>query len=147
MLLGVMAVALVVGLTACGGGGSSTGGGEGEGGGASAALTAFMKARGMGDWATECSYAGAPALQPLEEMAKDNPQYKGKPCPVLLAALAKLQPAKVRENNLSGAIVVREEGAKTVAVYHGPEGKAYAMPMVKEGGDWKVASLLTEPAG
>jgi hypothetical protein len=151
----VLAAALAAGLTSCGGGSSSGGGNEetthleGETAETAAAmkvLTAFMKARAASDWATECGYASAPALAPLEEMAKENPQYKGKPCPVLLAALAELQPKDVRENNLTGSITVRTEGSKAVALYHGPEGKAYAMPMVKEGGDWKVASLLTEPA-
>lgn len=169
----VLAAALAAGLTSCGGGSSSGSGneetthptaqsGEAVGGkeadrnevegetaetaAAMKVLTAFMKARAASDWATECSYAGAPALAPLEEMAKENPQYKGKPCPVLLAALAELQPKNVRENNLTGSITVRTEGSRAVALYHGPEGKAYAMPMVKEGGDWKVASLLTEPA-
>jgi hypothetical protein len=40
---------------------------------------------------------------------------------------------------------LRIEGDHGFVLYHGPGGEPYAMPMVMEGGAWKVGSLEGAP--
>lgn len=109
---------------------------------ATAALSGFMRARAEGDWAGQCKYLAKAAVQPLEQLAAQSPQLKGKGCAGILAALSGGTPASARANTLTGGIAsLRVEGERAFALYHGPKGVDYFVPMVNEDGEWKVGTL------
>lgn len=117
-------------------------GDAGELAAATAALGTFMKARAEDEWARVCASLAKTAVAPLEELAKNSPQLKGKGCAALLAALVGTTPASTRVNTLIGPVAsLRFEGDQGFALYHGPKGVNYFIPMAKEDGEWKVGSL------
>jgi hypothetical protein len=109
---------------------------------ADTALSGFMAARAKGDWAGMCADLAAAAAAPLEELASRAPQLKGKDCAAILQSLLSRAPASSRANTMTdGLASFRVEGERGFALYHGPKGVDYFVPMVKEDGEWKVGSL------
>ena len=102
------------------------------------------RARAKDDWAKSCAYLGArPRSKPLEELAARSPQLKGKGCAAILAALLGPVPASTPRQHRStdGIASLRVEGRPRLRPLPRPNGVDYFMPMVKEGGEWKVAAL------
>jgi hypothetical protein len=165
------AMALVLLVSACGSGSSSTSGSSdpsapsaeftGKGGenkpasfggiadggereAASRVLERSLKARAAGDWAAQCATLNASMIAKIEAEGKKLDAGKG--CAKSLRAEAEplAKTKAIRANTLTGPIdVLRVEGIKGYALYHGTKGKDYAMPMEKNGGEWKVAALVT----
>jgi hypothetical protein len=109
---------------------------------AEAVLDDFMEARAASDWSGICASLAAAAVAPLEDLAAKASQLKGKGCPAILAALLSRAPASSRANTLTDGIAsFRVEGDRGFALYHGPKGVNYFVPMVKEDGEWRVGSL------
>lgn len=109
---------------------------------AEAALSGFLEARADSDWKAQCEYLAAAATKPLEQLAAQSGQLKGKDCAAILEALSGGLPASTRANTLTdGLASLRFEGERGFALYHGPKGVDYFIPMVKEDGEWKVGSL------
>ncbi|HEX5610079.1 MAG TPA: hypothetical protein VFX45_08310 [Solirubrobacterales bacterium] len=112
----------------------ATAGLDPEAAAASAVLESYMAARGAQDWSTACAKMTPKAISSLERFAAG-----GRGCAATFAAVYPFLEPGVWANTMSGPI--SSLGADGVAVYHGTTGKNYAMPMVKEGGGWKVAAL------
>lgn len=109
---------------------------------ASAVLASYLGARAKDEWARECAYLAKVTVAPLEQLAAGSPQLKGKGCAAILAALAGNTPTSTRANTMtSGIASLRVEGDRGFALYHGAHGTDYFLPMVREGGRWKVGSL------
>ena len=109
---------------------------------ATAALSGFLEARADSDWAAQCEYLAAAAVKPLEQLGAQSPQLKGKDCAAILESLSGGLPASPRASTLvDGVASLRVEGERGFALYHGPKGVDYFVPMVKENGEWKVGSL------
>lgn len=112
---------------------------------ASSVLEENLQARAAGDWSTQCSSLTASAKKEVEEGAALQGVISG--CAKELEAQAEpaSQTKAIRANTMTGPIaVLRIKGNKGFALYHGTKGKDYAIPMEKEGGEWKVASLVTQ---
>jgi len=107
---------------------------------AGAVLTENLKARQAADFGTQCATLSKQGIAEI-------PGAKGQQnCPQALKKFAEPLSAtkEVRKNTLSGPITaMRVKGSKGYALYHGNDGKDYAMPMEEEGGNWKVSSLTT----
>lgn len=109
---------------------------------ASTALAGYLRTRAKDEWAQECAYLAKAAIAPLEELAGRSPQLKNKGCAAILAALGSGVSASTRANTMtSGIASLRFEGDRGFALYHGPKGVNYFVPMVKEKGQWKVGAL------
>jgi hypothetical protein len=109
---------------------------------ATTALSGYLDARAGGDWSKACTYLATSAVAPLERLASSSSQLKGKGCGTILAALEGRVPASSRANTLTGPISsLRAEGERGFALYHGPDGVDYFVPMVKEDDSWKVGAL------
>ena len=109
---------------------------------ATTALAGYMAARAQVDWERQCAFLAEAVLVPFEELAADSPQVKGKGCAAVLAALSGDAPRSTRVNTMTGPIAaLRFEGSRGFALYHGPQGVDYFVPMVKEDGEWKVGAL------
>lgn len=113
---------------------------------ASQVLEYNLNARAAGNWAAQCSSLSASTQKTLEEaptvVGSGNPVS----CSKSLETQAKPESAtqEVRANTMTGPIaVLRVKGSKAFALYHGTQGKDYAIPMSKEGGVWKVDAVLT----
>lgn len=120
--------------------GEEADGGETEA--ANAALTAYLTARAKGDWAKQCALLSKAAVEPLEQLASRASQLKGKSCAAILAALMAQGPASTRANPLTGGVAsLRFEGEQGFALFHGPDGTDYFVPMVNEDGKWKVGAI------
>jgi hypothetical protein len=112
---------------------------------ATAVLEGYLRARAKDEWATECSYLAKMAVAPLEQLASGAPQLKSSGCGEILAALEGRAPASTRANTLTGPIAsLRVEGDRGFALYHGAHGVDYFVPMIREGGKWKVGSLVPD---
>lgn len=107
-------------------------------------LEESLEARAVGDWAKQCATLAPGAIGKIEA---DAPNFgAGKGCANGLGAEAKpLSGSKAaRANSITGPIsVLRVKGKHAYLLYHGAKHKDYAMPMGKEGGEWKVGRVTT----
>lgn len=109
---------------------------------ASTTVSAYMEARAKDDWAKQCTLLAKAARAPLEQLATRSAQLKGKDCAAILEALMSRAPASTRANTLTDGIgSLRVEGDRGFALYHGPAGVDYFVPMVKEDGQWKIGAI------
>lgn len=104
-----------------------------------------LKARETGDWAAQCATLNKVGM-------KEIPGVSGKEqeCAKLLKKFAEpISISKeVREDQLSGSIAaLRVEGERGYALFHGKDGKDYALALEMEGGGWKVSSINTIELG
>jgi hypothetical protein len=103
---------------------------------ASEVLESYMQARASEQFVEECIYLARTAVEPLEKLAPSAPRG----CVVALSALG--SSASTGSDAMIGPVgSLRIGGGRAFALYHGSGGIDYVMPMVKEGGAWKVASL------
>ena len=106
---------------------------------ASKVVEKSLKARAAADFATQCQTL---SLKGIKQVPGGSSR---KDCPKVLREFASplSETAKARKNTLDGPIdAMRVKGKKGYALYHGNDGKNYAVPVEKEG-TWKVASVLT----
>jgi hypothetical protein len=81
-------------------------------------------------------------VAPLEQLASRAPGLKDKGCAAILEKLVGAAPASARANNLTAGIAsLRSQGERGFALYHGPRGVDYFIPMTREGGEWKVGAI------
>ncbi len=107
---------------------------------ASAVLAAFLHARAGGQWEQACVYLAGATRRQLEKFAALS-KGKVKGCGPVLAALSK-GPTAARADPLTGGVAaLRIKGKSAFALFHGPKGSKYVMPMVNEGGTWKMSQL------
>jgi hypothetical protein len=116
---------------------------------ATAALRTYLEARESGDWSTACATMGATVQSQVEVLAKvSKPAIKG--CEEAYATVSAYEPTKERTNPLVGGLAaLRLKGDKAFALFLGPGRQQYMMPMVREGGAWKVnqAAPIAYPIG
>lgn len=104
-------------------------------------LGAYLDARASGDWGTACSYMAAPVKKQLEALVSES-----NACPSAYAKLSSRVPASARTSPLtSGIAAFRVQGDKAFALFYGPHEQQYMMPMVSEGGTWKVNQIESIP--
>jgi hypothetical protein len=111
---------------------------------AAAALHNFLDARAQGAWAAACDYLASSISSSLQQLAG---QGKAPSCPVLLESLTNpgAKELLVEEAEQADVGSLRFEGDRAFIIYRGTENTIYAMSMVEEDGEWKVASLAGTP--
>jgi hypothetical protein len=105
-------------------------------------LRVNLEAREAADFSTQCSTLGLVTLEEVVGSRKQSPLRK---CPAALEKLAEplAGSAKSRRNTLGQAgVTMRIKGKDGYVLYHGTDGKDYAMPMTDEDGQWKVDGLV-----
>jgi hypothetical protein len=111
---------------------------------ASKVLEENLEARAAADFVKQCATLKAILVQELiEQLTKEK--VSNPSCDKALNRFA--QPlsgsSKLRADQLDGHItVLLQEGSTGYALFHGNDQKDYVMPLTKEEGQWKVASLL-----
>jgi hypothetical protein len=112
---------------------------------ASKVLEENLEARAEGNWAGQCETLTVKVTEGVEGTASKSKTKKG--CTASLEALGKNAPKEILENPMTGPVaVLRVKGNQGFAFFHGTGGKDYVMLMEKEGGSWKVGSLVAEEA-
>lgn len=100
-----------------------------------------LKARETGDWATQCATLNKLGLKEIPGVPGQEQE-----CATLLKAFAEpiAKTKEFRKDWLSGPIAaLRVKGEKGYALFHGSDGKDYALALEKEDGSWKVSSVTT----
>ena len=109
---------------------------------AEANVDAYLEARAKGDWKKSCEVLAKAAIKPLEQLSESSPQLKGKGCAAVIGALSAQLPSSSRANPLVGGVAsLRIEGDQGFALFHGPHGTDFFIPLTKEGDEWKVGAL------
>lgn len=110
---------------------------------ASKVLEENLSARASGDYAVQCETLAALVIRGIEKNGKTAVGKRG--CPETLESEAKKAPPPLLENTMEGPIAaLRKQGNLAYALYHGKKEADYAMRMLLENGEWKVAATLTE---
>lgn len=112
---------------------------------ASEVLEKNLQARETADWEAQCATLTAGAVKKVEE--EFSPFATKANCVRSLTAVATPLSSSeaARVNTMTGPIdAFRVKGGRGFALYHGTEGKDYAMPMEKEDGEWKVDDVVTK---
>lgn len=107
---------------------------------AEAALHTYLTARTKGDWRAACAGLGASVQIQLQALTGGTPENHG--CAGAYKILSADAPPKARANVLKGPVLsLRVKGKAAFALFYGPHGQKYVMPMAREGGAWKVTQL------
>jgi hypothetical protein len=110
-------------------------------------VNALFKATRTGNWNEVCGkYLSKSNVEQLEMLAEKAPQAKGKDCAGILGGLNSQTGASPSEP-VGEVGSVRNEEEVTFAIYRGKDGKGYAIPLKREGGDLKLTALAPTPLG
>ncbi len=108
---------------------------------ASEVIEENLEARAAGDWEAQCLTLAEPIINGIEKASGGT----GAGCAKELEAQASSAPESLLANPMTEPIAaLRVGGPRGFALFHGANSKDYVMPLLKEGGEWKVASLTTE---
>jgi len=103
---------------------------------AASAVAASLKARATHDWAGQCATLSTTSSKKV--VGKSH-----KSCAVALGEQGEKAPPSVLEDNMKGDVVaLRIKGDKGYALFLGTDKHKWAMPMEKDGGEWKVSALV-----
>lgn len=100
----------------------------------------FYVARAESQWDTACSYLSKSNIEGLEKLASQSSQAAD--CATILEAFTRPLPADLeREITTVDAGSLRREGDQGFLIYYGAGHETYAMPLIEEGGSWKLTAL------
>jgi hypothetical protein len=104
------------------------------------AFSAYLNAIAAKDYGTACSYLSASVQGSLMQFAPKELRSKG--CVAILPKLLAPTAAAIAREQADGQITrVRVEGDRGFVVFKAPRAKLYQLTMVKEGGEWKSATV------
>lgn len=115
---------------------------------ANAVIQRSYDARAAADFETQCETLERAAVKQLE-----SAEAKGKKPPTCAEAVRKLaeplaKTKDLRKNDIAGAVAaLRVKGSKAYALYHGTDGKNYALTLKKEDGNWLLTALVSVQVG
>lgn len=118
--------------------------GDGERSDASNVLAENLTARQDADFTAQCATLGKRGMEAV--LGEGSSKANLAKCKTELEKVAKPLPStkKIRTDTLDGEIAaLRIKGDQAFALYHGTDGKDWAMPMEVDGGEWKVGAILT----
>jgi hypothetical protein len=110
---------------------------------ASKVLAENFEAREKANFASQCASLNVSTQTEITGATKSAERVSE--CPTKLEAMASplSKTAELRKNTFDGSIdELRVQGAKAWALYHGNDGKNYAIPLQREVAGWKVGAIL-----
>jgi hypothetical protein len=107
-------------------------------------VSSFYSARAREDWSATCAQLSGAVLAKIEHLATSATQLEDTSCPSFLETFTRLSAQEQRESTVVDAGSLRQQGTKGFLIYYGAGKVVYAMPLSKEGGAWKVASLSSK---
>jgi hypothetical protein len=122
---------------------------EGDGGeraAANAAVDALYRAMASGDYTEVCAkYLSTKNIEQIKFLAEKSPQVKGKSCAEVLGGLSQVSGGRSPDKPADGVESLRIEGDTAFAIWRGQDGNGYALPLISEGGAWKLTALAPTP--
>lgn len=114
---------------------------------AAAVLHAYLDARAARRWDDACSYLSAGAVAGIEQFAEAFAQDQDvEGCPEVLGTLSeRTSDEALREGAQADVGSLRAQGGRGFLLYHGARGVDYAIAVVEEGGEWKIAAPEATP--
>ena len=108
------------------------------------ALAAYLTAREEGNWTHACAYL---SLQTRERLALLVKATRGKAngCGAVLQMIIRGTPESLSNPLGASLAALRIEGEIAFALFYGPEGHKYAMPMAHQADGWKVTQFAPLP--
>lgn len=104
----------------------------------------FFVARAGEDFDGACAPLAKQVLDRLERLAVNSTGLKDTSCAAFLDAFLELTPQERADSKIVEAGSLRLKGKQGYLIYSGEDDNVYAMPLKKEGGEWKLASLSSE---
>lgn len=115
-------------------------GGEAELEEAAKVVNAFYLARSREDWQATCAQLSTAMLSKIEHLATSSTDLEDKSCPSFLEAFLRLSERERQESSVDAGSL-RQQGTTGFLVYYGAGEVVYAMPLSRDGEEWKVSSL------
>jgi hypothetical protein len=114
---------------------------------AAAALHAFLDARAQRNWAAACTYLSTETKYGFTRLPVGSGRDQPASCAATLAALSdKVPTSTLREAAVADVGSLRVESEQAFLIYRGaPGGTIYAIPLRREAGAWRIASLAGTP--
>jgi hypothetical protein len=113
---------------------------------AESSINALYAAISSGNWAAICEkYLSKKNIEQIELIAEKSPQVKGQSCAEVLGGLNQVSGGESPDKPKGGIASLRIEGDTAFAIYRGTDGKGYALPLIREGGQWKLTALGPTP--
>lgn len=114
---------------------------------AATALHNFFDARAEGNWAAACEYMSKGMIESFEKLVAQAKEKESLNCGQILEHLTNPTAKQSMKAEAAQADVhsLRTEGEQAFLIYTAAGGTVYAIPMAKENGAWKVASLAGTP--
>lgn len=112
---------------------------------ATAALGAYLSARQAQEWGRACSLMGATVRRQLAVLAAaSGGKTANANCVHSYRILSKYGSKGERADLLIGSLAAfRVKAEKGFALFYGPHRQQFMMPMVREGGRWKVSQSIS----
>jgi hypothetical protein len=101
----------------------------------------FLAARARGDWEATCDLLSKPMLDKLEYLATSSTGLEDTSCPSFLDAFVVVSPQEKKETAEIEGGSLRHQGATGYLIYSGSGDSVYAMPLDRQGDEWRVAEL------
>jgi len=99
----------------------------------------YLQALVKKDYPSACASMAAQLHESLKQLSRRAFPHAG--CSQVLPKILSPEAGETARAQLQGTVTkVRLEGERGFVVFHAPGAKLYDMPMVKEGGGWKVAA-------
>jgi hypothetical protein len=113
-----------------------------------ATVSDFLAVHSKEDWDATCALLSKPMLDKLELLATNSTGLKDTSCPAFLSAFVVLSPEDKSESaEIEQGGSLRRQGAKGYLIYSGADDVVYAMPLDKQGSEWRVAALSPQRLG
>lgn len=114
---------------------------------AAVTLHDFLDARAADDWDAACEYMAKSVVESFEKLASQAKRLKDTSCAGILEKLTNPAAKSALKQEAEKADIgsLRVEGDRSFVIYKGVNDAVLAMPMVSEGGEWRVASLVGTP--
>jgi hypothetical protein len=107
---------------------------------ASETLSEFLAARSAGDWKAACALVAGALVGKLENLAASSTSLDDETCASLLDAFAQISAAELSEESAEDGSL-RYAGSKGFLVYSCADDAVCAMPLEKDGDEWKVGAI------
>jgi hypothetical protein len=111
------------------------------------AVVTFYRALSSGKGAQACALMSTPIRKQFTREIAKLQKNPGGTCAELATKVATIYPAKLRKSLVSLKVTrVDVEGNKATAFYKVPGIPASNLPVIREGGDWKVGAPVSAPS-
>jgi hypothetical protein len=107
-------------------------------------VEAFFTARANADWPTACAQLAQPMLAKIEHLAASTTDLEDKSCPSFLGTFTRLSAKERKDSTVVDGGSLRKQGQRAFLIYYGAGEVVYSMPLNREGGAWKLASLSSD---